>query len=115
MLLLAGLSLAIVAHAEEKKDPKLKGSMKQSAPKIDLGLPTFNTIPTGEGMKKVEQKQVSDTPTTTSGAAVYTMPWPLPTRPADPLLVLVRQPRDRRPHQPRAPAQPRRSRAPASW
>lgn len=73
MLLLAGLSLALVAHAEEKKDPKLKGSMKQSAPKIDLGLPTFNTIPTGEGMKKVEQKQVSDTPTTTSGAAGYTI------------------------------------------
>lgn len=73
MLLLTGLSLAIVAHAEEKKDPKLKGSMKQSAPKIDLGLPAFNTIPTGEGMKKVEQKQVSDTPTTTSGAAVYTI------------------------------------------
>lgn len=74
LLLIGGLSLAIAAHADEKKDqPKLKGSMKQQAPKIDLGLPTFNSIPTGDGMKKVEDKPAADRPTTTPGQAPYTI------------------------------------------
>lgn len=68
--LIAGSSFA---EEPKPKDPKLKGSMKQSAPKITLDLPTFNTIPTGEGMKKVEEKPVADRPTTTEGQASYTV------------------------------------------
>lgn len=71
-LILVAVLCAVAVHAEEKKEaPKLKGSMKQQAPKIDLGLPAFNSIPTGDGIKKVEDKPVADKPTTTSGQASY--------------------------------------------
>lgn len=62
------------AFAEEPKakDPKLKGSMKQQAPKLDLGL-SFGAIPKGDGMKKAEEKPAADRPTTTEGQATYSI------------------------------------------
>jgi hypothetical protein len=73
-LVIAAL-FACSASAEDPKpkDPKLKGSMKQQAPKIDLGLPSFGAIPSGEGMKKAEEKAPADRPTTTEGAAPYSI------------------------------------------
>ena len=43
------LSLALAAHAA---DPKLKGSKKEAAPKLDLGLPTFKDIPKDQKLEK---------------------------------------------------------------
>lgn len=72
--LVAASLFTLAAQADEKKDqPKLKGSMKQQAPKIDLGLPTFGSIPSGDGLKRVEEKPAADRPTTTSGQAGYTI------------------------------------------
>ena len=48
-LILAALSLALVAQAA---DPKLKGSKKEAAPKLDLGLPTFKDIPKDQKLEK---------------------------------------------------------------
>lgn len=48
-LVLASLSLALVAQAA---DPRLKGAKKESAPKLDLGLPTFKAIPKGQKLEK---------------------------------------------------------------
>ncbi|MBL8920696.1 MAG: hypothetical protein JNJ54_17655 [Myxococcaceae bacterium] len=74
IVVIAAALCALPARAEEKKaQPKLKGSMKQQAPKIDLGLPTFGSIPSGDGLKKVEEKPAADRPTTTSGQATYTI------------------------------------------
>lgn len=42
LLLAATLCLGVLAHADE---PKLKGAKKESAPKLDLGLPTFKELP----------------------------------------------------------------------
>lgn len=69
-LIAAVVALAAVALAEDKS-PKLKGSMKATAPKIDLGLPTFGALPSSDGIKKAEDKPVADRPTTTSGQANY--------------------------------------------
>lgn len=43
------MSLALVAHAA---DPKLKGSKKEAAPKLDLGLPIFKDIPKDQKLEK---------------------------------------------------------------
>jgi hypothetical protein len=43
------MSLAFVSFAA---DPKLKGSKKEAAPKLDLGLPTFNEIPKDQKLEK---------------------------------------------------------------
>ena len=51
-LALASLSLALVAHAA---DPKLKGSKKDAAPKLDLGIPAFKEIPKGQQMEKPKE------------------------------------------------------------
>ena len=51
-LLLGSLSLALVAHAV---DPKLKGSKKEAAPKLDLGLPTFKDIPKDQKLEKPKE------------------------------------------------------------
>jgi hypothetical protein len=68
------LQAAAQATPAEKKDaPKLKGSVKQSAPKIDLGLPAFGAIPRGDDLKKVEEKPTQDGPTVTAGQATYTI------------------------------------------
>ena len=48
-LLLASLSLSLFAQATE---PKLKGSKKETAPKPDLGLPTFKDIPKDQKLEK---------------------------------------------------------------
>ena len=48
-LVLASLSLALTAHAA---DPKLKGSKKESAPKLDLGIPAFKDIPKDQKLEK---------------------------------------------------------------
>jgi hypothetical protein len=53
------LSLSLAAFAGE---PKLKGSKKESAPKLDLGLPTFNQIPTDQKLEKVKEKPEQQAP-----------------------------------------------------
>ncbi len=64
-LALASLSLALVAHAA---DPKLKGSKKDAAPKLDLGIPAFKEIPKGQQMEK--PKEVADPQQSPSGTRV---------------------------------------------
>lgn len=51
--ILLALSLSLAAQAA---DPKLKGSKKESAPKLDLGLPTFNQIPSDQKLENVKDK-----------------------------------------------------------
>lgn len=74
-LLAALLAVPLHAAAQDtppKKDaPKLKGSVKQSAPKIDLGLPAFGSIPKGDDVKRVDEKPQQEGPTITSGQASY--------------------------------------------
>lgn len=53
-LLFASLSLALTASAA---DPKLKGSKKEAAPKLDLGIPVFKEIPKDQ---KLEKPKVAD-------------------------------------------------------
>ena len=48
-MVLASLSLALLTHAA---DPKLKGSKKETAPRLDLGLPTFKEIPKDQKLEK---------------------------------------------------------------
>lgn len=66
-------ALAQDKPAEKKEAPRLKGSVKQSAPKIDLGLPAFGSIPKGDDVKRVDEKPAQDGPTVTSGQATYTI------------------------------------------
>ncbi len=73
LVVAALFACSALAEEPKPKEPKLKGSVKQSAPKIKLDLPTFGTIPTGDGMKKVEEKPVADRPTTTEGQASYSI------------------------------------------
>ena len=54
-LALVALLLAIVAHAEEPK--KLKGSKKESAPKLDLGIPSFGEIPKDQKLESAKGKE----------------------------------------------------------
>lgn len=51
-VILLALSLSLHTQAQEK--PKLKGSKKESTPKLDLTLPTFNSIPKDQ---KLESKE----------------------------------------------------------
>lgn len=53
-LAVAALSLSLVALADEPK--KLKGSKKESAPKLDLGLPKFGDIPTDQKLENASGK-----------------------------------------------------------
>ncbi|MBE2251756.1 MAG: hypothetical protein IAE78_19630 [Myxococcus sp.] len=71
-LLVGGVLLSVVVSAQAKPEPKLKGSMKQSAPKLDLGIPKFDAIPKGDELKKVEEKKVEER-TTAPGVAPYTI------------------------------------------
>lgn len=63
--LAATLVMAAVAWADEA--PKLKGSMKKEAPKLDLGLglPKFGDIPKGEALQKAKPQE-ADTATRSS-------------------------------------------------
>lgn len=54
-LALVALLLAAVAHAEEPK--KLKGSKKESAPKLDLGIPSFGEIPKDQKLESAKGKE----------------------------------------------------------
>jgi hypothetical protein len=47
-------------------DPKLKGSKKETAPKLDLGLPRFDALPTDTRLEQATPKQ--DTLQTTKSA-----------------------------------------------
>lgn len=51
---LAVLSLSLVTFADEPK--KLKGSKKESAPKLDLGLPKFGEIPKDQKLENASGK-----------------------------------------------------------
>jgi hypothetical protein len=51
--LIAAMSLSMLASAAE---PKLKGSKKETAPKLDLGLPTFNQIPSDQKLEAPKPK-----------------------------------------------------------
>lgn len=52
------MSLALVSFAA---DPKLKGSKKEAAPKLDLGLPTFNAIPKDQKLEKPKDPEAAQT------------------------------------------------------
>ncbi len=65
-LLLAGFFLLSSAAPAQEPKPKLKGSKKERAPKIDLGLPTFGALPTGDGMKKLDEKAPTERSSPTS-------------------------------------------------
>ncbi|MFT3708611.1 MAG: hypothetical protein QM817_13245 [Archangium sp.] len=53
------LSLSTAALAEEPK--KLKGSKKESAPKLDLGLPQFGEIPKDQKLESAKGKETTQT------------------------------------------------------
>lgn len=63
---LVALLLAVAAHAEEPK--KLKGAKKESAPKLDLGIPSFGELPKDQKLESARGKtEKVDSP---SGARV---------------------------------------------
>ncbi len=65
---LLGSLAAIAADA-----PKLKGSMQQSAPKLDLGLPKFTDIPKGEGLEKPKEKAPEQTRTNVASEPICSL------------------------------------------
>jgi len=66
---LLGAALALAADP-----PKLKGKMKKDAPKIDLGMPSFNEIPKGQGLEKPKEKdQPEQTRSSPDGPAPYSV------------------------------------------
>jgi hypothetical protein len=71
-LLLGGLLLLSSAAPAQEPKPKLKGSKTEKAPKIDLGLPSFGALPTGDGMKKVGEKAPTER-STPAGPTAYTV------------------------------------------
>ena len=71
-LLIAALSLsAAVVHAEEPR--KLTGSKKESAPRLDLGLPTFNALPTDQKLEKSKRVETQLKPSGTRADEGYTV------------------------------------------
>lgn len=66
-MLCAALSLAA-------DPPKLKGKMKKDAPKIDLGMPSFNEIPKGQGLQKPKDQAQPEQPRSSpDGPAPYSV------------------------------------------
>ena len=55
-----------VEAAEPAPKPKLKGTIKQSTPKLDLGMPVFEGTPKDTNLQKVADKPLTDTPTASS-------------------------------------------------
>ncbi len=68
--LLASMSLALVSQAA---DPKLKGSKKETAPKLDLGIPTFKDIPNQKLEKPKETPEAQQSPSGTRLDEGYTV------------------------------------------
>jgi len=64
-VLIGLLSLAATA-AEPTPNPKLKGTKKQSTPKLDLGVPVFEGTPKDTNLQKVGDAPVTDMPTASS-------------------------------------------------
>ncbi len=64
LLVLIVVSLSLSALAEEPK--KLKGSKKDAAPKLDLGLPQFTDVPKDQKLESAKGK--TDTQTGPTGA-----------------------------------------------
>lgn len=73
ILAAALLALPLVAVAADPA-PKLKGSKKEQAPKIDLGLPTFTEIPKDQKLESAAGKDKTQTaPTSTRADERYTL------------------------------------------
>jgi hypothetical protein len=72
-VLIGGVLLSLVAFAQTKTEPKLKGTMKQGAPKLDLGIPRFDALPKGDDMKKVDEKAPTERAATAPGVSPYTI------------------------------------------
>ncbi len=73
LLTLLALSVFTAAPAFAADAPKLKGTVKKEAPKIDLGLPTFGALPTGEGMKKPKAEPELQQTKETQSQTPYTL------------------------------------------
>jgi hypothetical protein len=70
-LVLASMSLALLSHAA---DPKLKGSKKETAPKLDLGIPAFKDIPKDQKLEKPkEAAEAQQSPSGTRADEGYTV------------------------------------------
>ena len=67
MITLCGLAtlLALTASAAEPAR-KLKGTVKQTAPKIDLGLPSFGPAKVETGLQRLTDPALTDAPTASS-------------------------------------------------
>jgi hypothetical protein len=63
----------VFATAAPADEPKLKGTVKKQAPKLDLGLPTFDAIPKGEGLQKVKEKRAVDESKSSESKGLYTV------------------------------------------
>lgn len=71
---LLALTLLCAAATLAADPPKLKGKMKKDAPKLDLGMPTFNEIPKGQGLQKPkDQAQPEQTRSSPDGPAPYSV------------------------------------------
>lgn len=68
-LVLASMLVAPLALAADPKPKDPKGGKM----KMDLGLPSFGAIPTGEGMVKPKAEKPADEPTVTAGNATYSV------------------------------------------
>lgn len=69
-LLVVALSLSGAAQAGA---PKLKVTKKESAPKIDLGLPTFNQLPTDQKLEQVKEKTTQQAPSAARAEEGYSV------------------------------------------
>ncbi len=68
--LLISLLLSCVAFAA---DPKLKGTKKESAPKLDLGLPDFGELPKDQKLETASPKEEQTAPSTKRADEGYTL------------------------------------------
>lgn len=72
-LLALSIAASFVANAAEPA-PKLKGSKKEQAPKLDLGVPTFSDIPKDQKLETATPRdKPQTTPTSTRVDERYTL------------------------------------------
>jgi hypothetical protein len=73
MVRLTFAAVLVLSTASPAADPKLKGTRKDRAPKIDLGLPDFGALPTGEKLQQATPSTDATQPRSASPGAEFTI------------------------------------------